>query len=140
MMRRHDDDGAGTDYALVRPVGERRLAIEDEEELGIRMLVERRAFARLSIDEDHTCRNAAEVVADELAGEVARRQIGLGEEGDSHVSRTSSFTRPARGEPAAALIAASTPAAPATAEPSAFPSAAVAASHAELSAESDNPL
>ncbi len=84
LVRRDEHDATWADDATVGAVEERRLAFQDEEELGVRVFVQPRTAARLRVDEDDGGRDPAVVVTDELAREVALRQVGLVEEPDAH--------------------------------------------------------
>ena len=66
LVRSDDDDVAAAHQVLSRPVRERRLAFEEEEKLGVYVLVEARPLSGRSVDDDHGRWYTAVVVADEL--------------------------------------------------------------------------
>ncbi len=86
LVGRDDDELAATDDTFVYAVGERRLAVDDEEELRVDVLVKARPPAGFCVHEDYGRRNPAVVVADQLACKVALLQIGRLDEPDRHVS------------------------------------------------------
>jgi hypothetical protein len=64
LVGRDADELAATDDAFVHAVGERRLTVDDKEELCVGVLVKARFLPGLGVHEDQGRRNPAVVVAD----------------------------------------------------------------------------
>ena len=70
-----DDDLAGADLALLVAEEEGRRALLGDEDLVVGVLVQRRAASRRALDDDRADADAAVILSDELAGDVAERQL-----------------------------------------------------------------
>jgi hypothetical protein len=71
-----DRELAGSNLARGDPVSKRGRALEDDQDLDVRVAVKARALARRRVDEQHACADAAVPLTDEVvSNDVARKLI-----------------------------------------------------------------